>query len=136
MKKFMELTALIEPVLKNSEALFDEGNKLDLTKGGEDFELEDIYFVLESYVAKAWSNPDAVVLPINMKDSIEKIWDGLWMMSTLVKDDVIKWLGLNDNNSFVKIKLEDRNRFKQLYLIKIVNEVCRQTYGFNLIAIL
>ena len=136
MKRFMELTALIEPVLKKSEMLFDEGNKLDLTIGGEDWELEDVFFVLESYAANESIKQAEVITPQNMKEFIEKVWDALWMMNSFSKQDIQNWLVSNENVAFVKMQLEDRNHSKQLCLTKIVNEVCKQTYGFNLIAVI
>ena len=36
--------------------------------------------------------------------------------------------------SFVRMKLEDQNYSKQLCIIKIVNGICLQNYGFNLVA--
>ena len=133
MKRFMELTALIEPVLKKSEALFSEGNQLDLTIGGEDWEIEDILFVLESYVARKSIKPGEIITPQSMKDFLEKIWDALWMMSDLRESELEKWLILNGNTAFIKMKLEDRNYSKQLCILKIMNEICQQAYGFNLL---
>ena len=136
MKRFMEVSALIEPSLKLAEPLFNEGNRLDLSSGGEDWELEDIFLVLESYVAKASIEQGELFLPSNMKAFIEKVWDALWMMSSFSKATLEKWLILNQNYGFIKIRLENRNYAKQLWLIKIVNEICSQTYGFNLAVIL
>ena len=136
MKKFLELTALIEPVLKKSEILFDEGNKLDLTVGGEDWEIEDILFVLESYVAAVSIKQGEIISPQNMKEFIEKIWDILWVMSNFSKQDVQNWFIQKENIAFIKMKLEDRNYSKQLCIIKIVNEICKQTYDINLVAII
>lgn len=136
MKRFMELTALIEPVLKKSEALFDEGNKLDSIIGGEDYEMEDIFFVLEDYVANESIKQGEIIFPENMKEFIEKVWDVLWMMSSFSRAEVEKWLMLNENTAFVKMKPEDRNHSKQLCLIKIVNEICKRTYSFKLLDIL
>lgn len=68
-----------------------------------------------------------------MKDFIEKIWDVLWTVSNFSESEFENLFILNENSNFFKIKLEDRNYFKQLYLIKIVNEICKQTYDFNLI---
>lgn len=133
MRKFMKITTLIESVIKKSEVLFSEGNRLDLTKGGEDWETEDIFFVLESYVAKKNINKGEIINPQNMKGFIEKVWDILWTISSFSKTEIEKWFIENKNTTFVKIKLEDRNYYKQLCIIKIVNEICKQTYGFNLI---
>lgn len=136
MKKFIKLTALIEPVLKESEMLFEEGNKVDLTVGGEDYEIEDIFFVLESYVANVSIKQGEIIFPKNMKEFIEKVWDVLWTISSLSDSGVQKWISSNEKIAFVKIKIEDRNYSKQLCLIKIVNEIFNQTYDFNLIAVL
>ena len=136
MKSFIKLNELIEPVLKKSEALFDEGNKLDLTMSGEDWELEDIFFVLESYVAKESIKRDEFILLSNMNEFVEKVWDALWILSNYSEQDIQNWLDSNENLAFVKMKLEDRNRFKQLCIVKIVNEVAMQISGYNLIAVI
>ncbi len=136
MKKFRELTTYMELAFNQAEIIFAEGNRMDLVIDGEDWEIEDIFFVLESYGATASLNLGEIIIPKKMQDFFFKLWDALWIISNLSSKDTENWLALNDNNGFFKIKLENRNKFKQLCITKIVNEVCNQVCGFSLLTVL
>jgi hypothetical protein len=122
----MYFTEALEKSLKINADVFDTANKMDVSRGGENFPMGEILKIFSTYKTSDKAMKGKTFATSSTKEFFETLEDCALNASNLKKSELIR-------EPFATFKIDPSNYGKQKMLIEIVNTITNEKFGFDFI---